>query len=83
MYYVCVLDDSDLDRVFRLPPITFIGGNEQELPLREIINRLEVCKMPPAVKLTNLPCPLMGSRMYCLIKLKHLNISLLLTVDEN
>jgi len=34
-------DDSDLDRVFRLPPITFIGGNEQELPLREIISRLE------------------------------------------
>ena len=71
MYYVCVLDDSDLDRVFRLPPITFIGGNEKELPLREIINRLEVCKMPPAVKLTNnLPGALIGSRMYCLIKLK-------------
>lgn len=42
----CVLDDSDLDRVFRLPPITFIGGNEQELPLREIISRLEVCMTP-------------------------------------
>ncbi|KAF6023589.1 hypothetical protein EB796_018093 [Bugula neritina] len=34
-------DESDLDRMFRLPPITFIGGENPELPLREIVNRLE------------------------------------------
>ncbi|XP_067937510.1 2-oxoglutarate dehydrogenase complex component E1-like [Watersipora subatra] len=34
-------DDSDLNRVFRLPPITFIGGEEQELRLEDIISRLE------------------------------------------
>ncbi|KAG9354879.1 hypothetical protein JZ751_001592, partial [Albula glossodonta] len=31
------LDESDLDKVFRLPTTTFIGGNESALPLREII----------------------------------------------
>uniref|UniRef100_A0A8C2QA61 2-oxoglutarate dehydrogenase complex component E1 n=1 Tax=Cyprinus carpio TaxID=7962 RepID=A0A8C2QA61_CYPCA len=36
------LDESDLDKVFRLPTTTFIGGNESALPLREIIRRLEV-----------------------------------------
>lgn len=40
IYYFA--DDSDLDRVFKLPPITFIGGDNSELPLRDIINRLEV-----------------------------------------
>uniref|UniRef100_A0A8C2L615 2-oxoglutarate dehydrogenase complex component E1 n=1 Tax=Cyprinus carpio TaxID=7962 RepID=A0A8C2L615_CYPCA len=35
------LDESDLDKVFRLPTTTFIGGNESALPLREIIRRLE------------------------------------------
>ncbi|KAJ8286387.1 hypothetical protein GJAV_G00038710 [Gymnothorax javanicus] len=35
------LDESDLDKVFRLPTTTFIGGNETALPLREIIRRLE------------------------------------------
>ena len=34
--------DADLDRVFQLPPTTYIGGEETKLPLREIIHRLEV-----------------------------------------
>uniref|UniRef100_A0A4W6EZU0 2-oxoglutarate dehydrogenase complex component E1 n=1 Tax=Lates calcarifer TaxID=8187 RepID=A0A4W6EZU0_LATCA len=36
------LAESDLDKVFRLPTTTFIGGNESSLPLREIIRRLEM-----------------------------------------
>ncbi|CDQ75894.1 unnamed protein product [Oncorhynchus mykiss] len=36
------LDESDLDKVFRLPTTTFIGGSESTLPLREIIQRLEM-----------------------------------------
>lgn len=36
------LDESDLDKVFRLPTTTFIGGSETALPLKEIIRRLEV-----------------------------------------
>ncbi|CAB1318883.1 unnamed protein product [Coregonus sp. 'balchen'] len=36
------LDESDLDKVFRLPTTTFIGGSESALPLREIISRLEM-----------------------------------------
>uniref|UniRef100_A0A3Q2R2X4 2-oxoglutarate dehydrogenase complex component E1 n=1 Tax=Fundulus heteroclitus TaxID=8078 RepID=A0A3Q2R2X4_FUNHE len=36
------LTESDLDKVFRLPTTTFIGGNESALPLREIIRRLEM-----------------------------------------
>ncbi|KPP65114.1 hypothetical protein Z043_116493 [Scleropages formosus] len=39
------LDESDLDKVFRLPTTTFIGGNESALPLREIIRRLEVLSL--------------------------------------
>ncbi|CAL8328061.1 unnamed protein product [Boreogadus saida] len=34
--------ESDLDKVFRLPTTTFIGGDESALPLREIIRRLEM-----------------------------------------
>lgn len=34
--------DQDLDRKFRLPKTTHIGGTEEMLSLREIINRLEV-----------------------------------------
>jgi hypothetical protein len=37
-----VSDERDLDRVFQLPPTTYIGGNEKSLPLREIVNRLKV-----------------------------------------
>lgn len=36
------LNESDLDKVFRLPTTTFIGGSETALPLKEIIRRLEV-----------------------------------------
>ncbi|KAI1905401.1 hypothetical protein AGOR_G00015800 [Albula goreensis] len=36
------LEESDLDKVFRLPTTTFIGGSESALPLREIIRRLEM-----------------------------------------
>ncbi|CAL1568021.1 unnamed protein product [Knipowitschia caucasica] len=36
------LAESDLDKVFRLPTTTFIGGGESSLPLREIIRRLEL-----------------------------------------
>lgn len=34
-------DDSDMDRVFKLPSTTFIAEKEKALPLREILNRLE------------------------------------------
>lgn len=30
-----------MDRVFKLPSTTFIGGKEKHLPLREILHRLE------------------------------------------
>ncbi|KAG7282373.1 hypothetical protein CRUP_029694, partial [Coryphaenoides rupestris] len=36
------LNESDLDKVFRLPTTTFIGGSETALPLKEIIQRLEM-----------------------------------------
>nr|XP_020443063.1 2-oxoglutarate dehydrogenase, mitochondrial-like isoform X3 [Monopterus albus] len=36
------LAESDLDKVFRLPTTTFIGGSESALSLREIIHRLEM-----------------------------------------
>jgi 2-oxoglutarate dehydrogenase E1 component len=35
------VDEKDLDTVFQLPKTTFIGGTDNALPLREIINRLE------------------------------------------
>ncbi|CAI9571053.1 unnamed protein product [Staurois parvus] len=35
------LHEGDLDKVFRLPTTTYIGGNETSLSLREIIKRLE------------------------------------------
>ncbi|KAL6422029.1 hypothetical protein ACFW04_010845 [Cataglyphis niger] len=34
-------EESDMDRVFKLPSTTFIGGKEKSLPLREILKRLE------------------------------------------
>jgi 2-oxoglutarate dehydrogenase E1 component len=34
--------DDDMDRVFKLPSTTFIGGKEKQLPLREILRRLEL-----------------------------------------
>lgn len=30
-----------MDRVFKLPATTFIGGSEKSLPLRDILKRLE------------------------------------------
>uniref|UniRef100_A0A671NSB6 2-oxoglutarate dehydrogenase complex component E1 n=1 Tax=Sinocyclocheilus anshuiensis TaxID=1608454 RepID=A0A671NSB6_9TELE len=36
------LEEADLDKVFRLPTTTFIGGCESALTLREIIRRLEM-----------------------------------------
>lgn len=36
------LQEADLDKEFRLPTTTFIGGSENTLSLREIIRRLEV-----------------------------------------
>ncbi|VDP77156.1 unnamed protein product [Echinostoma caproni] len=33
--------EPDLDKTFRLPPTTYIGGDKHELTLREIIRRLE------------------------------------------
>ncbi|UXI14218.1 2-oxoglutarate dehydrogenase [Sarcoptes scabiei] len=35
------LDEKDMDRMFKLPNTTFIGGLESVLPLREILKRLE------------------------------------------
>jgi len=35
------VDEKDLDTVFQLPKTTFIGGKEKNLPLKEIISRLE------------------------------------------
>jgi 2-oxoglutarate dehydrogenase E1 component len=35
------MEEQDLERVFQLPPTTYIGGSEHALSLREIINRLE------------------------------------------
>ncbi|XP_018361636.1 PREDICTED: 2-oxoglutarate dehydrogenase, mitochondrial isoform X6 [Trachymyrmex cornetzi] len=34
-------EESDMDRVFKLPSTTFIGGKEKSLSLREILKRLE------------------------------------------
>ncbi|XP_050515145.1 2-oxoglutarate dehydrogenase complex component E1 isoform X1 [Diabrotica virgifera virgifera] len=34
--------ETDMDRVFKLPSTTFIGGKEKSLPLREILRRLEL-----------------------------------------
>ena len=36
-----ISDDHDLERVFRLPATTYIGGTDAALPLKEIIRRLE------------------------------------------
>lgn len=35
------LDEKDMDRMFKLPSTTYIGGSEGVLPLREILRRLE------------------------------------------
>ncbi|XP_050540620.1 2-oxoglutarate dehydrogenase complex component E1 isoform X3 [Daktulosphaira vitifoliae] len=35
------IEEADMERVFKLPSTTFIGGKDNALPLREILNRLE------------------------------------------
>lgn len=35
------LEEPDMDRVFQLPPTTYIGGNKRSMTLKEIIDRLE------------------------------------------
>lgn len=35
------IEEADMDRVFKLPNTTFIGGKDKSLTLREILNRLE------------------------------------------
>lgn len=35
------IEEGDMERVFKLPSTTFIGGKEKFLSLREILNRLE------------------------------------------
>ncbi|XP_034950535.1 2-oxoglutarate dehydrogenase, mitochondrial isoform X3 [Chelonus insularis] len=41
LYNYYSFEESDMDRVFKLPSTTFIGGKEKSLPLREILKRLE------------------------------------------
>ncbi|XP_018319554.1 2-oxoglutarate dehydrogenase, mitochondrial isoform X2 [Agrilus planipennis] len=36
------LEETDMDRSFKLPSTTFIGGKDKALPLREILRRLEL-----------------------------------------
>ena len=36
------IGENDLDKVFQLPNTTFIGGENNVLTLREIVNRLNV-----------------------------------------
>lgn len=40
--FLMMVDDADMDRVFKLPSTTFIGGKDTSLPLREILRRLEL-----------------------------------------
>ncbi len=42
MFCYFAVEETDLERVFQLPPTTYIGGKETALPLKEIIKRLEV-----------------------------------------
>ncbi|XP_071546218.1 2-oxoglutarate dehydrogenase complex component E1 isoform X5 [Panulirus ornatus] len=39
--YSNAVDESDMERLFKLPMSTFVGGKETTLPLKEIIKRLE------------------------------------------
>ncbi|XP_017790806.1 PREDICTED: 2-oxoglutarate dehydrogenase, mitochondrial isoform X2 [Habropoda laboriosa] len=41
LYNHYAFEESDMDRIFKLPSTTFIGGKEKSLPLREILKRLE------------------------------------------
>ncbi|XP_014295484.1 2-oxoglutarate dehydrogenase complex component E1 isoform X6 [Microplitis demolitor] len=41
LYSYYSFEETDMDRVFKLPSTTFIGGKDKSLPLREILKRLE------------------------------------------
>ncbi|XP_078040415.1 oxoglutarate dehydrogenase Nc73EF isoform X3 [Augochlora pura] len=41
LYNYYSFEESDMDRIFKLPSTTFIGGKDKSLPLREILSRLE------------------------------------------
>ena len=41
LIHISYTDEADMDRVFKLPSTTFIGGKEKALSLREILRRLE------------------------------------------
>jgi len=41
LIHIPYTDEADMDRVFKLPSTTFIGGKEKALSLREILRRLE------------------------------------------
>jgi len=47
--------EPDMNRLFQLPPNTYVGGNEACLPFPEIIRRFEVPKCYPFLCLRN-PC---------------------------
>jgi len=37
-----VADEPDMERLFQLPPNTYVGGTDKLLPFPEIIRRFEV-----------------------------------------
>src|SRR5699024_9933152 len=39
--HLLIVEEKDMDRLFKLPQTTFIGGGETVLTLREIMKRLE------------------------------------------
>nr|CAD7439448.1 unnamed protein product [Timema bartmani] len=41
LYSHYAFEEADMDRIFKLPSTTFIGGKEKSLSLREILHRLE------------------------------------------
>lgn len=61
---VGVTDEPDLDRMFQLPPTTYIGGDKQALTLREIIDRLEV--LPPSELFIKLSLTFISQHFHCL-----------------
>ena len=58
-----VTGEPDMDRVFQLPPTTYIGGDKSALTLRDIINRLEVKKITYQ-NLPTYPFPLVSIFMH-------------------
>lgn len=41
LFHALSIEEKDMDRVFKLPATTFIGGGEKQLTLKEILQRLE------------------------------------------